>query len=69
MIVVHRPHPAPLRAGDHDIADVERATLNQHGGHRAAPAIDLGLDHNPLGGAVRVCRELEQLRLQQNRLF
>ena len=27
--VVHRPHPAPLRAGDQRVADLERAALDQ----------------------------------------
>ena len=33
--VEHRPHLAPVRAGDQRIADVKRAPLDQHGGHRA----------------------------------
>ena len=27
--VVHRPHPAPLRAGDQRVADLQRAALDQ----------------------------------------
>ena len=69
MVVVHRPHPAPLCAGNDDIADAERAALDQHGRHRAAAPVHLGLDHDAFGGAVRVGGELQQLRLEQDRLL
>ena len=44
-VVLHRPHLAPLRAGDDRVADVQRAALDQHGGHRAAAGVEVGLDH------------------------
>ena len=69
VVAVHRPHPAPLRTGDDDIANAERAALDQHGGHCAAAPVHLGLDHDALGSAIRVGGELQQLRLEQDRLL
>ncbi len=52
-IVEERAHAAPLAAGDEDVADLERAALDQHGGDRAAAALELRLDHHAVGGPVR----------------
>ena len=68
-IVDQRAHPAPLAAGNKDVADLQRAALDQHGRNRAAAALELCLEHDALGGAVRVGLEVEQLGLQQDRLL
>ncbi len=47
---------------------MQRAALDQDRGHRAAPAVELGLDHHALGGAVGVGAQIHHLGLQQNRL-
>ena len=44
-------HAAPLAAGDEDVADLERAALDQNGRHRAAAALHFGFDHR----AARRC--------------
>ena len=46
----------------------KRAALHEHRADRAAPALELGLDHDALGGAVRVGLEVQQLGLQVDRL-
>ena len=45
-----RAHAAPFGAGHHDVADMQRAALHQHGCDRAAAAVELGLDHGAFGG-------------------
>jgi hypothetical protein len=51
-------------AGHNQVADTERAPLHQHGGDRAAAAIELGFDHGAFGRPVRVGLEIEDFRLQ-----
>src|SRR5688572_15163102 len=67
-LVEQRAHAPELLAGDHRVADLERAALDQHGGHRAAPALDAGLEHDADRGRVLHGLELEDLGLQQERL-
>ena len=64
--VLHRPDPAPLGPGDERVADAERAALDQDGDDRAAAGVELGLDHVPGGGRVRVGRELLELGDEQD---
>ena len=59
-----RPHPAPIGAGDDEVADPQRAALHQHGGDRAAAAVELGLDHGAFGRTVRIGAQVEDFRLQ-----
>src|SRR5205823_13079934 len=68
-LVDQSANPTPLAAGDEDVADVQRAALDQHGGHRAAAAFDLGFEDDALGGAVRVGLQVEQFGLQQDRFL
>ena len=63
-IVEQRAHTAPLRAGDDDVADLERAALHQHRGDHAAATIELGLDDRAVRLAVRIGLQVEQLGLQ-----
>ena len=63
-----RAHAAPFGAGHHDVADVQRAALDQHGRDRAAAAIELRLDHGAFGGAVRIGLEVEDFGLQRDGL-
>ncbi len=44
-IVDQRAHAADDGAGDEVVADAQRAVLHEHGGHRTAAAIELGLEH------------------------
>ena len=67
-VVDQRPHAAPLAAADDDVADLERAALDQHGRDHAAAAVELGLDHRALRRAVGVGAQLEDLGLQLDHL-
>src|SRR5690606_21995881 len=49
LVVDQRPHAAPRRAGNDDVADVQRAALDEHRAHRATPALELRLDDDTLG--------------------
>ena len=68
-VIRHRPHPAPFRAGDDNIADTQRAALHQERTHHAAAAIDAGFDDHPVGVAIRVGGQFEDFRLQDDRFF
>ena len=63
-----RADAAGVRADDDGVALVQRSVLDEHGGHRAAAAIEPALDDDALGGAGRVGLELEDLRLQRRHL-
>ena len=47
---------------------MERAFLNQHGGDRAASAIELRFDDRTARGARRICLQLHHVGLQQDHL-
>ena len=53
-IVDERAHAPPGRTGDDDVADAQRAALHQHGADRTATALELGLDDDAVGRAVRI---------------
>ena len=61
-------HAAPLGARHDDVADVQRAALHENGRHRATAAIELGLDHGAFGRTIRIGLEIENFRLQADRL-
>ena len=44
LVVEHRAHLADVLAGDDGVADLQRAVLHEHRRHRAAVAVELGLD-------------------------
>ena len=64
LVVDQRADAAPFGAGDDEVADMQRAALDQHGRHRAAAAVELGLDHGAFGGARRIGLEIEDFGLQ-----
>ena len=68
LVVQHGAHPAPLGAGDHDVALPQRALLHQHRRHRAAAAVQPAFDHGAFGGAFRIGLQVEDFRLQRDRL-
>ena len=45
-IVDQRAHAAPFGAGDDDVADMQRAALDEHGRHRSAAAVELRFHHD-----------------------
>ena len=61
LVVDHRPDLAPRRTGDDRVADLELALVDEHRGHRATADVELGLEHDALGPARRVGRELLEL--------
>ena len=61
LVVDHRPHATPRRAGDDRVADLELALVDEHGGDGAATDVELGLEHDALGPAGRVGRQLLEL--------
>ena len=68
-IVEQCAHASPFAARDKDVADPQRAALDEHGCNRTAPPLEFGFEHDPLGGTVRVGPQVEQLGLQQNQLL
>ena len=68
LSLMQRAHAAPVRAGDDEVADPQRAALHENGGDRPAAAIEPRLDHRALGAALRIGDEVEQFGLQRDRL-
>src|SRR5690606_22503919 len=54
VLVKHRADPAVGVTADDRVADARRAALDQHGGHGAPTAVQVGLDRQALGRHVRV---------------
>src|SRR5690242_4872916 len=59
VLVQHGPDPAERLTADDRVADVQRAALDQHGGHRAAALVQVRLDGHALGVLVRVGPQVE----------
>ena len=53
LVVDEGANAAPFGAGDDDVADPQRAALDQHGRDRAAAAVELGFDHGAFGRTRR----------------
>ncbi len=58
LVVDEGTHAAPGRAGDERVADLERAPLDEQGGHRAPAHVEVGLEHGAHGPPVGVGGEL-----------
>src|SRR5919206_478283 len=67
LIVLHRPHAAPVRAGHERVPHVQRAALDEQGDDRAAAGIELGLDDHAAGLDLRVGLELLELGDDEDR--
>ena len=63
--VAHGAHPAAGLAGDDRVADVQRAAVDEHGGHDAAARVDPRLDDVAAGRSVGVGLEVADLGDQQ----
>ena len=59
-----RTHAAPFGAGHHQIADPQRAALDENRRHRAAAAVELGFDHGAFGRTIGIGFEIEDFGLQ-----
>ena len=66
LVVDERAHPAPGRAGDEDIAEMQGAALHEHGRHRAAAPVELRFDDDAGGLAIGIGLEIQHFRLQQD---
>ena len=60
VLVDHPADPAVGVAGDDRVADPQRAALDQHGGHRAATAVQVRLDRHTLGLHVGVGPQVQR---------
>ncbi|NIY68662.1 xyloglucanase [Streptomyces malaysiensis] len=60
VVVEHRPDAAVRVADDHRVADPQGAALDQHGGHGAAAAVEVGLDRDALCVLLRVGPQVER---------
>ena len=49
VLVFHRAHAAPVGADHDDVAALERAFLDEHGGDGPAPLVEARLQHDALG--------------------
>ncbi len=68
MLVDHASDTTVGVTGHDRVADPQRSTLDQHGGHRAATAIEVRLDGDTLGVHVGVGTQIERrIRGQQHR--
>ena len=67
-LVDQRAHAAIGRAGDDEVADVQRAALNQRRADRPAAALELGFDDHAFRGAVRIGGQLQHFGLKRDRL-
>ena len=66
LVVDQGAHAAPLRTGDDDVADRQRAALDQHGRDRAAAAVEPRLDDRAFRRAVGIGLEVEHFGLQRD---
>lgn len=60
VLVDHAAHAAVGVAGHDRVADPQRAALHQHGGHRAAAAVQVRLDGDTLRVLVRVGPQVQR---------
>src|SRR5699024_45306 len=68
VFVGHGAHASVGRTGHDRIAHVQRPGLDQHGGHGAAPLVQIGLDGHAAGVLVRIRLQFQgRVRGQQHR--
>ena len=59
MVVDQRTDLAARWAGNEDVADAQRAALDEYGREGSATLVELGFDHGAFGGAIGVRLELQ----------
>ena len=67
-MILHRAHASVRSSADESVALMQRAFLDQHGGDRAAPAVELRLDNRAARGPRRIRLQLHHVGLQQDHL-
>ena len=60
-VVDHGAHTAPGRTGHDRVAHLQRALVDQDGGHGATPGVEVGLEHDALGPTGGVGGEFFEL--------
>ena len=65
-IVEHGADFAEHRAADEIVADAQRTVAHQHGGHRSAPAIEIGFEHVADGRTIGIGLQIQHVGHQQN---
>ena len=66
LVVDERTNAAPCSAGDHRVADLERAFLHENGCDRTTTDVEVRLEHNALGSGIGVSTKLFDLGDQQD---
>src|SRR3546814_7631613 len=66
LVVDHRANLAAFSANHEDIADVERAAVDQNGRHGATALVELGLNDRTFGGAVWIGLHFHDLGLKHD---
>src|SRR3546814_2397032 len=66
LVVDHRANLAAFSANHEDIADVERAAVDQNGRHGATALVELGLNDRTFGGAVWIGLPFHDLGLKHD---
>ena len=68
VLVIHRAHATEHRAGEDDVAALQRAGMHEHRRNRTAPLVEPRFDDDAFCGRVTRRFELEHFRLQQDRV-
>src|SRR3546814_6493466 len=66
LVVDQRANLAAVSANHEDIADVERAAVDQNGRHGATALVELGLNDRTFGGAVWIGLHFHDLGLKHD---
>src|SRR6266540_4093611 len=67
-LVGHRAHAPKNRAGEHDVAALQRSRVNEHGRERTLALVEAGFNHDSLRQRIARRLELEHFGLQQYRV-
>src|SRR5439155_13344635 len=67
-LVGHRAHAPENRAGEHDVAALQRSRVNEHGRERTFALVKAGFNHYSLRQRIARRLELEHFGLQQYRV-
>ena len=68
VLIKHGAHATVLQAGQDNVALLQRALLDQQRRNGTATFIETRLDDDTRGGHISRRRQLQQLRLQQQRV-
>ena len=66
LVVAHRAHTSDSRTDNDSIARVKRTVLDEDGRNRSAAAVELRLNDDTFGAAVRICLKFLHFRDKQD---